>query len=65
MSPLRAADPRSVDGTHHHVSKKHLNRYLAEFDFRYDTCKTTDAMRMERLLGQVEGRLTYKRLTSA
>jgi len=26
---------RSLDGTHHHVSKKHLARYLAEFDYRY------------------------------
>ena len=25
---------RSTDGTHHHVSDKHLNRYLAEFDYR-------------------------------
>ena len=24
---------RSIDGTHHHVSKEHLPRYLAEFDF--------------------------------
>lgn len=24
---------RSVDGTHHHVSRVHLARYLAQFDF--------------------------------
>jgi hypothetical protein len=24
---------RSLDGTHHHVSKAHLHRYLAEFDY--------------------------------
>jgi hypothetical protein len=24
---------RSIDGTHHHVSREHLPRYLAEFDF--------------------------------
>jgi hypothetical protein len=30
---------RSIDGTHHHVSREHLNRYLAEFDFRYSTRK--------------------------
>ncbi len=28
---------RSIDGTHHHVSREHLDRYLAEFDFRYNT----------------------------
>jgi transposase-like protein len=52
---------RSLDGTHHHVSKKHLGRYLAEFDFRYSTCKLTDTARMNRLMGQVAGRrLTYR-----
>jgi transposase-like protein len=53
---------RSVDGTHHHVSRKHLARYLAEFDYRYSTCKATDTDRMRRLLArQVAGRrLTYR-----
>ena len=26
---------RSIDGTHHHVSRKHLPKYLDEFSFRY------------------------------
>lgn len=30
---------RSIDGTHHHVSERHLDRYLAEFDYRYTTRK--------------------------
>jgi transposase-like protein len=47
---------RSIDGTHHHVSRKHLGRYLAEFDFRYSTRELTDADRMARLMGQVHGR---------
>jgi transposase-like protein len=52
---------RSIDGTHHHVSREHLHRYLAEFDFRYSTCKRTDAERMELLIGKVAGRrLTYR-----
>jgi transposase-like protein len=52
---------RSIDGTHHHVSVEHLPRYLAEFDFRYSTCKLTDSERMERLMGQTGGkRLTYR-----
>ena len=55
---------RSLDGTHHHVSSKHLGRYLAEFDFRYSTCKITDTARMRILMGQVEGRrLSYRPLT--
>jgi transposase-like protein len=43
---------RSLDGTHHHISKEHLPRYLAEFDFRYSTCRLTDTQRMQRLMGQ-------------
>jgi transposase-like protein len=55
---------RSLDGTHHAVSKEHLPRYLAQFDFLYSTCKMTDSARMERLLGRVPGRrLTYRPLT--
>lgn len=52
---------RSLDGTHHHISKAHLSRYLTEFDFRYSTCKITDAERMAKLMGQVHGRrLIYR-----
>jgi transposase-like protein len=55
---------RSIDGTHHRVSREHLQRYLAEFDFRYSTRKTTDTGRMETLMRQVGGkRLTYRPLT--
>jgi hypothetical protein len=54
---------RSIDGTHHHVSKEHLPRYLAQFDWMYSNCKATDSERMRRLLGNVNGRrLTYKRV---
>lgn len=52
---------RSIDGTHHHVSREHLERYLAEFDFRYSSRKLTDTERLNRLMGQVGGRrLTYR-----
>jgi len=37
---------RSIDGTHHHVSKTHLDRYLAQFDFLYSLCKASDSVRM-------------------
>jgi transposase-like protein len=51
---------RSLDGTHHHVSVKHLHRYVAEHDFRRSTCKVTDAERMTTLVEQSDGqRLTY------
>ncbi len=52
---------RSIDGTHHHVSTEHLQRYLNQFDFLYTHCKATDSERMRTLVGNVEGRrLTYK-----
>jgi transposase-like protein len=52
---------RSLDGTHHHVSREHLERYLAEFDFRYSTCKDTDSERMTAIVEQTGGRrLTYR-----
>jgi len=41
---------RSLDGTHHHVSREHLNRYLAQFDWLYIHCKATDSERMRLLL---------------
>jgi transposase-like protein len=56
---------RSVDGTHHHVSRQHLHRYLAEFDYRFTTRKLTDTERMEQLIARVGGkRLSYKRVTA-
>jgi transposase-like protein len=52
---------RSLDGTHHHVSREHLHRYLAEFDFRHSTRDLSDAERMQRIVGRAGGRrLTYK-----
>lgn len=55
---------RSLDGTHHHPSRKHLPRYLAEFDFRYSTRELSDTDRMTGLIRRTEGkRLSYKPLT--
>jgi hypothetical protein len=56
---------RGIDGTHHYVSREHLPRYLAEFDFRYSTRKMSDAARMMKLVGQTTGRrLTYRSASS-
>ncbi len=55
---------RSLDGTHHHVSKQHLHRYVGEFDFRYSTCKMSDYGRMRTLAKQMEGRLSYRRVVA-
>ena len=56
---------RSIDGTHHHVSEKHLPRYLAEFDYRYSTRKAEDGIRTEDAIRRTVGkRLTYEETVS-
>ncbi len=52
---------RGITGVYHHVSRKHLHRYLDEFDFRYNTRETGDGERAALAVGQVYGkRLTFK-----
>jgi transposase-like protein len=54
---------RSIDGTHHCVSHKHLQRYLTEFAFRHSTHGESDTERVVRLMSQVRGvRLSYRPL---
>lgn len=52
---------RGIVGSFHHVSKRHLQRYLDEFDFRYNARKIPDG---ERAVLAVKGtagkRLTYR-----
>lgn len=51
---------RSIGGTHHAVSREHLNRYLAQFAFLYTFSRESDSQRMRRIIGNAEGRrLTY------
>jgi hypothetical protein len=56
---------RGVVGTYHHISEQHLDRYLAEFDFRYNNrvgLGVNDAARSKKLLKGIVGkRLTYRR----
>jgi hypothetical protein len=60
---------RGIYGIHQHVSEAHLHRYLAEFDFRYNTragLGIDDTERAARLLKVAEGkRLTYRQPRSA
>jgi hypothetical protein len=52
---------RGVNGVYHHVSKEHLHRYLAEFDFRYNHRKIDDHKRTLSAIAGFEGkRLTYR-----
>lgn len=55
---------RGMKGVYQHCAKKHLHRYLAEFDFRYSNRVAlgfNDADRADRLLSGIIGkRLTYQ-----
>jgi transposase-like protein len=52
---------RSIDGTHHHVSARHLHRYVSEFDLRFNTRGIEDGPRMTQVIRQAEGkRMMYR-----
>lgn len=52
---------RSIDGTYHAVSRHHLGRYVNEFEFRWNTRKLSDHLRIEAMIaGAVGKRLTYR-----
>jgi hypothetical protein len=54
---------RGIYGTFHSLSRKHLHRYLAEFDFRWNHRKTTDGERTVAAIRGVSGkRLTYRQM---
>jgi transposase-like protein len=56
---------RGMKGVYQHCSEAHLQRYLAEFDFRYSNrakLGVTDRERADKALKGIEGkRLTYRR----
>jgi transposase-like protein len=52
---------RGVVGSFHHISEKHMDRYLNEFSFRWDLRKATDGERTVEAIKASEGkRLTYR-----
>lgn len=52
---------RGINGVYHHVSPQHLEGYLAEFGFRYDSRKIEDDMRAMVAIDQARGkRLMYR-----
>jgi transposase-like protein len=53
---------RQIVGTHHYLSPKHLSRYLCEMTWRFNRRALGEGDRVNALLGQTSGRLTYKEL---
>jgi|SRR6266850_192798 len=60
---------RGLIGTYHHVSEAHLQRYVSEFDFRYNNrtaMGVNDTQRANAVLKEIGGkRLTYRRTNEA
>jgi len=52
---------RGVNGTFHHVSEQHLDRYVGEFVYRYNNREMSDTERAKKAVRKTEGkRLVYK-----
>ena len=53
---------RGITGIYHHVSVKHLDSYVDEYEFRYNFRKMKEGERVDYMLLQTDGRLMYKDL---
>jgi len=56
---------RGIIGVYHNVSKKHLDKYVQEFVFRYNTRNLTSKGRIELLIAHSDSRIKRKDLKRA
>jgi transposase-like protein len=56
---------RGIIGVYHSISRKHLNRYLDEFCFRYNNLKFDDVTKFYKMFRTIDARLRYKDLISS
>lgn len=54
---------RGIYGTYHFISTKHVQNYLEEFAFRFNSRTFTEAQRFDSLIAISNHRITYKALT--
>ena len=55
---------RMINGVYHSISPKHLHRYCAEFEYRWNSRKIKDTDRFQNALQDTSGRLKWKDLTA-
>lgn len=53
---------RGVVGIYHSMSDKHLQKYIDEFVFRYNTRQMSENFRFDSMLNNINTHLTYKQL---
>lgn len=53
---------RGIVGIYHFTSKKHLQMYVDEFVFRYNTRKISEGQRFNEFFSNLEHKITYKEL---
>jgi transposase-like protein len=53
---------RGIYGIYHHVSRKHLDKCVDEFEFRCNSKRFVDTYRFRLMLNRSQGRLTYATL---
>lgn len=56
---------RSIFGIYHHLSQKHLQLYVNESCFRYNTKQISDFSRFNLLLHNINYKLTYQQIIAA